>query len=111
MSATTLIASPGLPSGRPSGPNILEDLLLQHPFLNRDDMMPFSDLDMTQKHYECLQPKKYTIVLDDVWSTNACDCLALLFHPVKLPAAECCSPLLTLSLLTRFHHTSTALGL
>ncbi|KAL3507533.1 hypothetical protein ACH5RR_032915 [Cinchona calisaya] len=69
---------------------ILEDLLLQNLFCrNRDDMMPFSDLDLAQKLYESLlQKKRYLIVLDDVWAIDAWDCLRIAFPSITTASSR-----------------------
>nr|XP_027116642.1 probable disease resistance RPP8-like protein 2 isoform X2 [Coffea arabica] len=66
---------------------ILEDLLLQHVCRARDDMAPFSDLDLAQKLYEFLQSKRFLIVLDDVWSADAWECLRIAL-PSREPTAS-----------------------
>ncbi|XP_071938128.1 probable disease resistance RPP8-like protein 2 isoform X2 [Coffea arabica] len=66
---------------------ILEDLLLQYVCRARDDMAPFSDLDLAQKLYEFLQSKRFLIVLDDVWSADAWECLRIAL-PSREPTAS-----------------------
>ncbi|CDO99295.1 unnamed protein product [Coffea canephora] len=50
-------------------------------------MAPFSDLDLAQKLYEFLQSKRFLIVLDDVWSADAWECLRIAL-PSREPTAS-----------------------
>ena len=67
---------------------ILEDLLLQHVCRAKDDMAPFSDLDLAQKLYQFLQSKRFLIVLDDVCSADAWECLRIALLSQKPTASR-----------------------
>ncbi|XP_071926982.1 putative disease resistance protein At1g50180 [Coffea arabica] len=67
---------------------ILEDLLLQHVCRAKDDMTPFSDLDLAQKLYQFMQSKRFLIVLDDVCSADAWECLCIALLSQKPTASR-----------------------